>query len=193
MGLQHVTEEECHQAREYLIFLSPRPCSGSLQSKHSEGILSTDNQGNGKKFEVGKEISEIFVDGCGRVIFPFYADVRVQLADRPGVLLEHLAIPSGDAKLEFQHWPSVEGLLAEPLWVGIPQTISPHIQAVRGLRWVLSHHGPPDVNVFYSDNCEQQKRRQDTRLAILCHLKRGLGDQRPASQPSLSTGKLLYT
>lgn len=35
------------------------------------------------------------VDGFGRVILSLYSDVRVQLADGPGVLLEHLTVPSG--------------------------------------------------------------------------------------------------
>ncbi|KAJ8015186.1 hypothetical protein DPEC_G00023520, partial [Dallia pectoralis] len=66
-------------------------------------------------------------------------------------------------ELEFQHGPSVEGLLAEPLWVrtlwvGIPQAVRPQIEAARGLRRLLSHHGPPDVNVFKRDNRKQQNR-----------------------------------
>lgn len=38
------------------------------------------------------------VDGFGRVILSLDSDVWVQLADGPGVLLEHLIVPSGNTE-----------------------------------------------------------------------------------------------
>lgn len=38
------------------------------------------------------------VEEFGRVIFSLDSDVRVQLADRPGVLLEHPTVPSGNTE-----------------------------------------------------------------------------------------------
>lgn len=108
MGLQHVTNEECHEAGENLILLSPGPYSWSVHAKHLERILSSHNQGDGKQFEVGDEISNVFVDGFGRVILSLDSDVRVQLADGPGVLLEHLTVPSGYTELEFENRTRVE-------------------------------------------------------------------------------------
>lgn len=109
VSLHHVTEEEGHQAREYLVVLTPGPGSGSVKAKEDEGILTADDQQDGEELQVGDQVTDTPVEGGWGVVFSLDADVRVQLADGSRVLLEHLTVTSGDTVLELEHGPGVQG------------------------------------------------------------------------------------
>lgn len=123
VSLHHVTEEEGHQTGENLVVLTPVPGSGSVEAEEYEGILTADNQQDGEKLQVRDQVTNTPVEGGGGVVFPLYADVRVQLADGSRVLLEHFIVTSGDTVLEPEHGPGVHGGLG-----GFPGP---------GVRWCL--------------------------------------------------------
>lgn len=155
MSLQHVTDEEDHKTGEYLILLSPKPYSWSVHSKHLKRILSRHNQGDGKQFEVGDKICKVFVDRFGRVILSLDFDVRVQLVYGPGVLLEHLTVPSGDTELELEYRPGVHFGFVVSLCVYV------RLQKAIGPSTVLLSHAaaPAHINILNRDRSKQQQGR----------------------------------
>lgn len=148
MGLQHITNKKGHEAGENLILLTPGPYSWSVHSKHLERILSSHNQSDGKQFKIREEISEIFVDRFGRIIISLDSDVRVQLANRPGVLLEHLTVPSGNTVLELEDRSRVERVFILSLCVDVGSSVL-----------LLSHAVAAHINILHSHHCEQQQGR----------------------------------
>lgn len=112
MRLHHVAEEERHQTGENLVVLTPGPGSGRVEAEEDEGVLAADNEQDGEELQVGDQVADTPVEGGGGVVLSLDADVRVQLADGPGVLLEHLTVASGDTVLELEHGPGVHGGLA---------------------------------------------------------------------------------
>lgn len=113
VSLHHVAEEERHQTGEHLVILTPDPEPRGVEPEEQKRVLTAEDQQQGDQLQVRDQGPYTAVEGGGGVVLSLDGDVGVDLADGPGVILEHLTVPSGGTVLEPEVGPG-EDLCGDP-------------------------------------------------------------------------------